>query len=179
MNWEKAGMIKVVCNSSPIIGLSIIKKLDLLWEIFGEVYITDEVYREITIGEKIKNIGAEELIEAVKNGCIKIYSVKNKLLVEQLYGRLHRGELEVMVAAKELKIKRVIIDDRSARHFAETVLLRSIGLMGILLLAKECKKINSIKEYLDVLIENGFRMSIKLYNEVLKSAGEIENDRTR
>ncbi|MEY8000953.1 DUF3368 domain-containing protein [Clostridium sp. Mt-5] len=48
--------------------------------------------------------------------------------------------------------------------------------MAILLLAKECKKINSVKEYLDVLIDNGFRMSVKLYNEVLKSAGEIEND---
>lgn len=34
-------MTKVVCNSSPIIGLSIIKKLELLWEIFDEVYITE------------------------------------------------------------------------------------------------------------------------------------------
>ncbi|KAJ49457.1 putative nucleic acid-binding protein [Clostridium tetanomorphum] len=167
-------MIKVVCNSSPIIGLSIIKKLDLLWEIFDEVYITEEVYREIAIDEKVKRIGAKELSEAVNSNHIKIYSVKNKLLVEQLYGRLHRGELEVMIAAKELKIKRVIIDDRSARHFAETMLLRSIGLMGVLLLAKEYKKIESVKKYLDILIENGFRMSVKLYNQVLKSAGEIE-----
>lgn len=154
--------------------LSIIKKLDLLWEIFDEVYITEEVYREIAIDEKVKRIGAKELSEAVNSNHIKIYSVKNKLLVEQLYGRLHRGELEVMIAAKELKIKRVIIDDRSARHFAETMLLRSIGLMGVLLLAKEYKKIESVKKYLDILIENGFRMSVKLYNQVLKSAGEIE-----
>ena len=167
-------MIKAVCNSSPIIGLSIIKKLDLLWEIFDEVYITEEVYKEVTINEKIRKIGSKELIEAVKNNHIKIYSVKNKLLVEQLYGRLHRGELEVMAAAKELKIKRVIIDDRSARYFAETMLLRSIGLMGILLLAKEYKKIGSVKEYLDILIEKGFRMSVKLYNQILKSAGEID-----
>lgn len=79
-----------------------------------------------------------------------------------------------MVAAKELEIKRVIIDDRSARHFAETMLLRTVGLMGILLLAKEYKKIESVKKYLDILIENGFRMSVKLYNEVLKSAQEID-----
>ena len=85
-------MTKVVCNSSPIIGLSIIKKLNLLWEIFYEVYITDEVYKEITVDDNIKKTGA-----------------------------------------KELQIKRVIIDDRSARHFAETMLLRTVGLMGILL----------------------------------------------
>ncbi|KYH34013.1 hypothetical protein CLTEP_20650 [Clostridium tepidiprofundi DSM 19306] len=76
-------MIKVVCNSSPIIGLSIIKKLDL-------------------------------------------------------------------------------------------ILLRSIGLMGILLLAKEYEKIESVKKYLNILTESGFRMSVKLYNQVLKLAGEIE-----
>lgn len=86
-------MTKVVCNSSPIIGLSIIKKLDLLWEIFDEVYITEELYKEITIVEKIKKMGASELIEAIKNNHIKVYSVKNKMLVEQLYGRLHICEI--------------------------------------------------------------------------------------
>ena len=167
-------MTQAVCNSSPIIGLSIIKKLNLLWEIFDEVYITDEVYKEIIKDEKIKKIGGRELIEAIENNYIKLYSVKNKMLVEQLYGRLHRGELEVMVAAKELKIKRVIIDDRSARHFAETMLLRTVGLMGVLLLAKEYKKIESVKKYLDILIENGFRVSVRLYNEVLKSSQEFD-----
>ncbi|MBU3217493.1 DUF3368 domain-containing protein [Clostridium estertheticum] len=54
------------------------------------------------------------------------------------------------------------------------MLLRTVGLMGILLLAKEYKKIESVKKYLDILIENGFRMSVKLYNEVLKSAQEID-----
>ena len=167
-------MTKAAWNSIPIRGLSIIKKLNLLWEIFDEVYITDEVYKEIIKDEKIKKIGGRELIEAIENNCIKLYSVKNKMLVEQLYGRLHRGELEVMVAAKELKIKRVIIDDRSARHFAETMLLRTVGLMGVLLLAKEYKKIESVKKYLDILIEKGFRVSVKLYNEVLKSSQEFD-----
>lgn len=167
-------MAKVVCNSSPIIGLSIIKKLNLLWEIFDEVYITGEVYKEIISDEQINNIGASELLKAVQSNNINLYTIKNNALVEQMYGRLHRGELEVMIAAKELKIKTVIIDDRSARHFAETMLLRTVGLIGILLLAKECKKIESVKKYLDVLIENGFRISIKLYNEVLKSVNEID-----
>jgi predicted nucleic acid-binding protein len=34
-------MAKIICNSSPIIGLSIIDKLNLLWEIFDEVYIPE------------------------------------------------------------------------------------------------------------------------------------------
>jgi predicted nucleic acid-binding protein len=37
-------MIKVVCNASPIIGLAILGKLNLLWELF-DVIIPGEVYK--------------------------------------------------------------------------------------------------------------------------------------
>lgn len=47
-------MIKIVCNSSPIIGLCIIKKLNLLWELFTEVYITEEVYKEIVQNNELR-----------------------------------------------------------------------------------------------------------------------------
>jgi len=40
-------MIRVVCNSSPIIGLSKIGKLDLLWTLFDEVMIPEAVFEEI------------------------------------------------------------------------------------------------------------------------------------
>lgn len=56
----------------------------------------------INIDEKINKISAKELTDAIKSNHIKIYSVQNNTLVEQLYGRLHRGELEVMFAAEEL-----------------------------------------------------------------------------
>ena len=71
-------MAKIICNSSPIIGLSIIGKLNLLWEIFDEVYISEAVYQEVVSGNRIKNYGERELREAVKNNNIKIYKVKNK-----------------------------------------------------------------------------------------------------
>jgi predicted nucleic acid-binding protein len=98
--------------------------------------------------------------------------VQNTAFVEQMYGRLHKGELEVMVAAKELKINRVIIDDRPARNFSETMLLKSIGLIGILIVAKKLGLISEVKKYLDVLIQEEYRISKKLYLEGLKSAGE-------
>jgi len=42
MNIKK--LSTVMCNSSPIIGLSGIGKLDLLWTIFQEVLIPEAVY---------------------------------------------------------------------------------------------------------------------------------------
>lgn len=38
--------MKAICNTSPIIGLSIIGHLELLWELF-DIYIPQEVYNEV------------------------------------------------------------------------------------------------------------------------------------
>ncbi|WP_055667202.1 DUF3368 domain-containing protein [Desnuesiella massiliensis] len=167
-------MIKIVCNSSPIIGLSAIGKLNLLWEIFDEVIIPEEVYREIVEANSKDNYGAKELKNAIESGNISIYKVKNKELVNELYGKLHKGELEVIVAARELKITDVVIDERAARSFAEAMLLQTIGIIGILLISKRRKKIEEIKKYLDLLIDSNYRISKKLYENALEKAGELD-----
>ena len=165
-------MIRVVCNSSPIIGLSIINKLELLWELFDEVYITNAVYEEIVNSNGSKSFGIDDLLLAVQNNNIRIYSVINDTLVNELYGKLHRGELETIVAAKELKINDVIIDEKAARNFAEAMLLQTTGIIGILIIAKKTKKITEIKKYLDILISQGYRISKVLYGNALKKCDE-------
>lgn len=165
-------MAKIICNSSPIIGLSIIDKLNLLWEIFDEVYVPEAVYQEVVSGNRIKNHGERELKEAVKNNNIKIYKVKNKKLAEQMSPRLHSGELEVIIAAQELSITLVVIDDKLARDFADVMLLKSIGVIGILEIAKKFGKIDKIKNYLDKLMAEGYWLSKKLYAEAMMRVGE-------
>jgi len=166
-------MIKVICNSSPIIGLSIIGKINLLWETFDKVIIPREVYREVVEANIYNNYGSKELEKAVNEGNIEIYNVKNKALVNDLYGKLHRGELEVIVAAKELKVTYVIIDEKAARNFAEAMLLQSIGIIGLLIIAKKKGKIVEIRKYLDSLIKSNYRISKKLYENALRKAEEL------
>ena len=89
-----------------------------------------------------------------------------------MYGKLHYGEIETIVAAKELNIKYVIIDEKSARNLAEAMSLKPVGIVGILLLAKKKNKIDKIKPYLDILVLRKFRISEKLYDIALKEAGE-------
>lgn len=167
-------MIKVICNSSPIIGLSVIGKLNLLWEIFDEVIIPKEVYREVVEANLQNNYGSKELEKAVNQGKITVYNVKNKTLVDDLYGKLHRGELEVIVAARELKVTDVVIDEKAARNFAEAMLLQSIGIIGVLIIGKKKGKIAEIKKYLDSLIRSNYRISKKLYENALRKAEELD-----
>lgn len=165
-------MAKAVCNSSPIIGLSIIGELHLLWDIFNKVYIPGGVYEEVVSGNLYKHFGELELKNAVENGYINVYRVKNMNLAEQMSPRLHRGEQEVIIAAKELEIQVVVIDDKLARDFADAMLLKSIGVIGILETAKRMGKIDQLKKYIDVLVDAGFWISKKLYAEVLGRVGE-------
>ena len=164
--------MNIVCNSSPIIGLSAINRLNLLWLLFEKVIIPHEVYLEVE-NAKENTIGVEELKQAVQEKHIEIYQIKNHDLVHQLYGRLHAGELEVIVLAKELQINHVVIDDRSARIMANSMCLKTLGLLGILLIAKEKGYIQEVKNEMDKLIGNGYRVSLKLYHEILKKAGEF------
>lgn len=167
-------MIKVICNSSPIIGLSLIGKLNLLWEVFDEVIIPKEVYREVVEANLNNNYGAKELEQAVNEQKIAIYNIKNKTLVDELYGKLHRGELEVIIAARELKVTDVVIDEKAARSFAETMLLQSIGIIGVLIIAKKKGKITELRKYLDLLIKSNYRISKKLYENALRKTGELD-----
>jgi len=57
--------------------------------------------------------------------------------VEGAVGRLHRGELEVMVLAQELGADLVVMDDLLARRKAQRLGLRVVGTVGVLLLAHQ------------------------------------------
>jgi len=163
--------MKAICNSSPIIGLSIIGKLDLLWELF-DIYIPLEVYNEVVNEGSNQAIGKQELRKAVAKGFIKIHEVKCQEFVAKSYGRLHKGELEVIVGAKEIGASVILIDEKSARNFAETLMLKPLGLLGILKLAKQKEKIKKIEPFIKLLVSKKFRISEKMINQLLKEVGE-------
>lgn len=161
-----------MCNASPIIALSIIGQLDLLWQMF-EVYIPSAVYQEVVFNQFDHDFGKCELDQALSEEHIKLYNVQDQDFVEKLYGHFHRGELEVIAGAIEMGINVVLIDERSARNLAETLLIRPLGVLGLLRKAKYSGRIDSVKPMLDLLIKYKFRISAELYNKTLKELGEI------
>ena len=90
-------------------------------------------------------------------GGVHSFQVQDQALVEKLSGRLHRGELEVIIGAVEQGISTVILDDRQARMLAKTFKLDCTGTLGVLLTAKAKHLIPEVKKYLDGLSDQGFR----------------------
>ncbi len=158
----------VVCDSTVIIGLAKIGKLELLKQIFGEVYIPSAVFTEVAVSGKGRN-GAKEIAELE---WIQKKSVKDKRIVEILLAEFGRGESEVLVLGKELNADLLIIDDERARTAAISANFQVIGLIGVLLLAKHQKLVSFIKPLLDELRAKNFRLSDRLIEKTLKLAGE-------
>jgi len=164
-------MTKVICNASPIIGLIGINQLVLLWELFDEVFVSEAVYQEITAINRKQEIA--QFTDAVTHGLIKVIKIRGEELANLLYGKLHLGELETIIGAKEdPSINFAIIDEKAARAFAATMLVDTLGILGILMLAKRKGKIKIVRPYMDKLIQNNYRISDALYNEVLLKVSE-------
>ncbi len=160
--------MKIVSNATPLIALAKIDKIDLLRELFEEIYIPDAVYEDVVTRGHGRR-GTDE----VKNAkWIKRESVKNKMMVALLLAELDKGEAEVLVLAGEIGADKIIIDEKKGRNAAELAGLKIIGTVGILLLAKRQKRIRNVKELLDKLRDEDFRLSSYVYEQTLLKARE-------
>ena len=57
--------MKVICDSTVIIGLAKIRKLDLLKQIYGEVYIPEAVFTEVAIKGKERIAGVGNTVKSL------------------------------------------------------------------------------------------------------------------
>lgn len=159
----------IVSDTSPISNLLLVNQLNLLKELFGEVIIPPAVNKEILALQSLDyNISVY-----LSSDWIKIIKPVNTQLVENLLDDLDEGESEAIALAKEIMPDYIIIDERRAYKIAIDLHLPVIGLLGILLIAKQEGKIEKIKPVIDDLkSKTTFRISDKLVTEVLKRANE-------
>lgn len=147
--------MKVVVDTSVLIALSCIGKLDLLRNLFTLILAPRAV--------------AEEYGEPLP-GWIKVLDVKNKQLVRALLEYLHRGEAEAITLAIETDANIVILDDKKARSIARRLGLKMIGTVGILVLAKKQKLIDDIEAEINHLLQKSFYLSQDVTTKALEIA---------
>lgn len=156
-------MPKVISNSTPLIALSAIDKLDLLKKNYDKIIVPEAVYQEITQKDNhfLKNIHFIEVIE-----------IKNQEAKRLFQTTLHQGEVELMILADEIKSDLCIIDDYLARKYAKYLGLKITGTLGVLLKSKEKGFLKKIKPLIDQMIGNGIYIDNNLYHTILDTASE-------
>ena len=162
--------IKAATNAGPLIYLAILGHHNLLRQCYDRVLIPQAVYQEVVV-QGAGRPGADETFTATANGQYEVVSVTNRIAVEALLDELHLGEAEVIVLARELGVSRVLLDDGAARRKAKAMGLEVIGTIGILLLAREAGLPINLKRDLDLLVQNGFRISSDVYHVLIKTTG--------
>ena len=150
----------IVSNSSPLIALARIQRLDLVPAVLQSVLIPPAVAREI-----------EPSIPALPAWVsVRVPSSRRPPLSSR--GRLGDGEREAIALAIEIGADAVLMDERAGRRVAEEGGLKVIGTLGLLLEAKRAGHIETIRAELDKLLETSFFLSPQLYDQLLRMAGE-------
>lgn len=168
----------VVSNTSPLIWLSKIGKISLLKELYGEVVIPEEVYRE-SVERGLQEGFSDALVikEGVNQGWIKIsgLSESGSLLCQRIMEHaleIHLGEVQAIILARETNIL-LLIDESTGRAFAEAWSLEVRGTIHVVLkaLREELLDKDGTREAVLQLIDKGFRIEPRLLARVLR---EIE-----
>jgi hypothetical protein len=159
----------VVSNTSPLTNLAAIGQFDLLRVLYGRLHIADGVWQELNASGQ-RWPGCSEVADA---DWIERPTVRDQMLVTALQRDLHMGEAETIALALELNAGLGRLDEREARHAAQRLGLRVIGVVGILLEAKAHDAVRTVRPHLDALRKTaGFYLSDSVYQRILDLAGE-------
>lgn len=156
----------VVLNNTPLVALTVLGRLDLLRDLFGEVLIPESVRDEfLAVDTPLRR---EALANAPWIRAVPLVEPRRALP----YSGLDLGEAEVLALAEERSAGLLVIDEKKARRYAERMKFSLTGTLGLLLLAREQGLIESITREIEALQEAGLYMAPSLIARARELAGE-------
>ena len=155
--------MEAVSNSTVLILLSRVNKINLLKARFSQIIIPSMVKDELLNSEsKYKN--SQMLIQKELNKFIKVEDPKKEINID-----LGFGEKAAISLAYEKDLI-FLSDDKKARRTAQLYKLNILGTLGVLLDNLKQKTITKKEflKYLDLLMNEGYYMAPQLYSEIIK-----------
>jgi predicted nucleic acid-binding protein len=160
--------LKIVCNTSPLILLAKIGRLEIMIRLYRETMIPKAVEDELGAKPGKEN---DQVQEFLKEGKLQLRHVSKKIL-DRVPADLGRGEREAIALASQVGADLVILDDLPGRLAARGKGLLVTGTLGVLIEAKERGFIPFLRPEIDRLIEAGMWISEIFYHRLLKEYGE-------
>jgi len=156
----------VVTDTSPLLNLALIDRLDLLEAQFDAIEAPEHVWRELTRGEVSSDLNALRSREF-----LTVVPVDRTDLYVEVGRELDEGETAAITYAIERGADLVLLDERDGRQVARRHGLDVTGVIGILLRGDRAGTVD-LETELDALREEGFWISDELYRDVLRTANE-------
>ncbi len=148
----------VVSDSTTLIILNDLNKLDYLKNLFSKVYIPQKVYEEISYKK-----------EFLLPSFMEVIAINESEQLNELKMLLDDGESEAISLALEKKLP-LIIDEKKVRKIALNLNIQILGLLGVLYLniKKEYISKDEVKKFLKIAKNMGYRISQKLIDDILE-----------
>jgi len=143
----------IISDTSCLIALSKIKKLDLLNKLYDDVFVTNDVYQEFG---------------ALLPKWIIVADVKNKKKQKQIENYLDKGEASSITLALEYKTATLIIDEKKGRKIAQSLNIKITGTIGLIILGFNKGVIPDVTSLILKLVNKGFRLSDDLMNKIIE-----------
>lgn len=159
----------VVSDTSPIANLLQIGQLSLLEAIFNEVIIPPAVQSELLELQRFQ-IDLTELNAAI---WIRVQALHSREGMSELLEVLDEGESEAILLAQEINADWILMDERTCTQKAEAMGLRPIGLVGVLIKAKEK---GLIPQVTPVIEEMRTKVGFWISDKFLASIKQILNE---
>jgi predicted nucleic acid-binding protein len=160
----------VVSDTSPILNLARIGRLDFLRLLYQQVLIPAAVHDELLAAMR----PLPTPIDFASLPWLMVARPSDRRHVERLSEDLDLGEAEAIVLAIERHAHLLLVDERRGRRTAIEAGLAVTGLLGVVAHAKRAGLIDAAKPVIDDLIGSArFWISPALYREVLDQLGEF------
>jgi predicted nucleic acid-binding protein len=159
-------MREVVTNTSPLLYLHQLGKIDLLQALYSEIVVPRSVIEELAAGKAaghdVPNVAAFTWMKVASSPTLVLLALATDL---------GKGESEAIAIAHE-RDALLILDDALARRHASLIGVRLTGTLGVLLKAKAEGQIPMVAPLVSRLTELGFWLSDKTREAVLRLARE-------
>lgn len=146
--------------------------MEVLERMFGAIHVPTAVVHELEAGifDRPENLVIAEA------AWVLVRKVHDEALVRDLEVKLDDGEAEAIALALELDADLVILDEKAGRREAEARGLNVIGLVGLIVQAKNRGMVTHVRPVLDDLrTKADFYPSTALYGLALRLADERDD----
>lgn len=160
----------VLTDASPLIGLAHVNGLPWLAELFGTVWVPEEVRSEV-VGNR-GFAGESAILEAERMGWLKV-SQPAPLL--PALPDLDEGEAScIRIALAHGAPALLLIDERAGRAVAQEFGIQVAGTAAVIGMAKKRGMIVSARQIFERLHQSDFRISAQVITTVLRRVGEAD-----
>lgn len=160
----------VVADTSVILNLVRVSHDRLLQKIYREVWIPTKVAEEfrwqVSVNPRFHGLSLPDWLQIRDPANIPKNLRDND--------RLDPGECAALALAVEIRADAILIDEENGREIAAETGLKHVGILGILLRAKNAGLVSSLTPVFELLRRDAnFWISPALREYVLRQAGEI------